>query len=161
NQLYVFDRERGTLRAISPAGLPRFQFGLSISPDQTWISSPDPQGVLTAYPVDGGEPVHLPTPDPSRLPAGGLADGSLLSFTRFEVPSRVEAFDLRTGRLSPFAVLAPNDPSGVVRITRVHVTPDGRTVLLNHRRMNGLLILLDWNGRRTLSADRVPTVARI
>src|SRR5262249_3616156 len=123
---------------------PRYQFALSISPDQAWISSPDPGGVLTAYRVDGGDPVPVPTPGARRLPAGWLADGRLLSFTRFEVPSRVESFALRTGSLSRFATVAPNDLAGVVRITGVRVTPDGRTVVVAHRRMSGVLLLLEW-----------------
>jgi hypothetical protein len=28
------------------------------------------------------------------------------------------------------------------------VTPDGRTVVLNHRRMSGTLLLLDWRKKR-------------
>jgi len=135
------------VRTISPLGLPRGQFGLSISPDQAWVSSPDPAGIVTAYPVEGGEALHLPASGPPRLPAGWLADGTLLTFTRFEVPTRVEKFDLRTGKLSSFATVAPNDLSGVIRIIRVHVTPDGRTVVIGHRRMSGVLLLLDWSGK--------------
>ena len=147
NRLYVFDTEHGTMRSLSPFGLPRYYFGLSISPDQAWISSPDSEGTLTIYPVEGGEPVHLPPAGPKRVPAGWLADGRLLTYTRFEVPSLVESFDPRTGALSPFALVAPNDLAGVVRITRVDVTPDGQTVVLNHRRMSGVLLLLDWGGK--------------
>jgi len=29
----------------------------------------------------------------------------------------------------------------------VHVTPDGRTVVIGHRRMSGVLLLLDWSGK--------------
>jgi hypothetical protein len=42
----------------------------------------------------------------------------------------------------------------------VHVTPDGRTTLLNHRRMNGVLILLDWSEKRSRGGDLALAVAR-
>jgi hypothetical protein len=156
NRLYVFDRDKGTLQTLSPPGLPRFQFNLAVSPDQRWVSSLDPEGLVSAYPVAGGEPIRVTEWGAGRLPAGWLSDGDLLSFRRFDVPSRVERFDLRTRRTSPFAIVGPSDPAGVVRITRVQVTPSGRTTVLNYRRMSGVLLTLEWDGGRSPGAAQEP-----
>jgi hypothetical protein len=43
-------------------------------------------------------------------------------------------------------MLAPADPAGVAGIIRARVTPDGQTVVFQHRRMSGVLALLDWGG---------------
>src|SRR5262249_8773162 len=144
NRLYIFDVEQGSLKAISPPGLPRFQFNLAVSPDQRWVAVPDPAGVLMAFPVDGGQPIRAEALGSGRLPAGWLADGTLLSFKRFEVPTLVGRFDLQTRKTSLLASVGPNDPAGVLRIVRAQVAPNGR-VVLNLRRMNGLLLTLDWD----------------
>jgi serine/threonine protein kinase len=159
NRLYVFDQEQARLVALSPPGLPRFQFTMGVSPDQKWVASLDPNGVVIAYPVDGGEPIRAPEWGIGRLPGGWLADGELLSFKRFDVPSRVERFDLRTRRTASFGTVAPSDPAGVVRIVGVQVTPDGRTTVVNHRRMSGVLLTLDWGEAGGSSAAEKPANA--
>ena len=80
----------------------------------------------TAYRVDGGEPVHATSWGRGLLPAGWLANGMLLAFERFRVPSEVKSLDLATGRTAPFRTFEPRDIGGVMRVVRVQVTPDGR-----------------------------------
>lgn len=148
NRLYVFDARNGTVKPLSPPGLPRFALNLGVSPDQRWVSAVDPEGIVTAYPVESGEPIHARAWGPWHLPAGWLANGTLLSYERFKVPSQVQSLDLATGRTAPFRTLEPRDIEGVMRIVRVQVTPDGRTAVLNLRRMSGSLLLLDWKQKR-------------
>jgi serine/threonine protein kinase/WD40 repeat protein len=148
NRLFVFDPQHGTLKTLSPPGLPRFTFDLAVSPDQRWVSALDPEGLIAAYPVEGGMPVRATAWGPGHLPSGWLANGTLLAAERFKVPTRVEGLDLQTGKTSPFATVRPVDLAGVVRIVRAQVTPDGRTIVLNHRRMSGALLVLDWNRKR-------------
>ena len=148
NRLYVLDARLGTVKTLSPPGLPRFTQDLAVSPDQRWVGSLDPEGLVTAYPVEGGEAIHATALGPGHLPAGWLEGGTLLAFERFKVPTRVQAFEVRTGRTVPFSSEEPRDATGVVRIVRAQVTPDGRTVVLNHRRMSGRLLLLDWQKKR-------------
>jgi hypothetical protein len=124
--------------------LPRFTLNLAISPEQRWVSALDPDGLVTAYSVDGREPVHARSWGPGHLPAGWLANGALLSYERFKVPSQLQSLDLATGRTAPFRTVEPRDIAGVMRVVRAEVTPDGRTMVLNLRRMSGSLLLLDW-----------------
>ena len=147
NRLYLFDARDRTVKPISPPGLPRFALGLRVSPDQRWVSAIDPEGLLTAYPVGGGEPVHAKSLGPGHPPAGWLANGTLLSYDR-KVPSQVQSFDLATGRTALFRKVEPREIEGVMRIVRVQITPDGRTTVLNLRRMSGSLLLLDWKQKR-------------
>ena len=148
NRLYVLDARSGTVKPLSPPGLPRFSFNLAVSPDQRWVSALDPEGLLTAYPVEGGEPVHARSLGPGHLPAGWLANGALLSYERFKVPSQVRSLDLATGRTALFRTVEPREIAGVMRIVRAQVTPDGRTTVVNLRRMSGSLLLLDWKQKR-------------
>jgi dipeptidyl aminopeptidase/acylaminoacyl peptidase len=159
NRLYVFDARSGTVKTLSPPGLPRFALNLAVSPDQRWVSALDPEGLVTAYPVEGGEAVRARSWGPGRLPAGWLANGALLSYERFKVPTQVQSLDLATGRTAQFRTVEPRDITGVMRIVRAQVTPDGRTTVLNLRRMSGSLLLLDWKQNRAPSTADEPPVA--
>jgi len=161
NRLFVLDTKLGTVKPISPPGLPRFNFELAVSPDQRWISALDPEGIVAAYPVDGGEPIRATVWGKGHLPAGWLIDGTLLAFERFKVPSRIERFDLLTRSRVPFTTVAPVDHSGVVRIIRAHVTPDMRTTVLNHRRMGGVLLMLEWDKKQAPQASDEAAVADV
>ncbi|HET9155692.1 MAG TPA: protein kinase, partial [Myxococcaceae bacterium] len=119
NRLYLFDARNRTVKPLSPPGLPRFALNAAVSPDQRWVSALDPEGVLTAYRVDGGEPVRATSWGPGLLPAGWLANGMLLAFERFRVPSEVKSLDLATGRTAPFRTFEPRDIDGVKRVVRV------------------------------------------
>jgi len=147
NACHVWTRLRG----------PRFALNLSVSPDQRWVSALDPEGLLTAYPVEGGDPVHARSLGPGHLPAGWLANGALLSYERFKVPSQVQSLDLATGRTALFRTVEPREIAGVMRIVRAQVTPDGRATVVNLRRMSGSLLLLDWKQKRAAhGGDEAP-----
>ncbi|HEY1908544.1 MAG TPA: hypothetical protein VGG91_21025 [Myxococcaceae bacterium] len=47
----------------------------------------------------------------------------------------------------------------MVRITGVRVTPDGRTVVLTHRRMSGVLPLLEWIEKPTSGDGKALSLA--
>jgi hypothetical protein len=160
NRLFVFDARTGTVKPLSPPGLPRFALNLAVSPDQRWVSAIDPEGLLTAYPVEGGAAVHAKALGPGHLPAGWLANGALLSYERFRVPSQVQSLDLATGRTALIRTVEPQDIPGVMRIVRVQVTPDGRTTVLNLRRMSGSLLLLDWKQKRSPGSGDEPAATQ-
>jgi eukaryotic-like serine/threonine-protein kinase len=145
NQVWELRLEGGALREISAenvetAGLP----SLFVSPDQHWVATSLPDGTVTAYGIEGGEPIRVLGWGTTHMVIGWLADGRLLAHDRFKVPSPVEAFDLRSRTIHPFTTLMPSDPTGVQRLARVQVTPDGRTVAFAFERSNGILNLLEW-----------------
>ena len=75
------------------------------------------------------------------------------------MPTQVQSLDLATGRTAQFRTVEPRDITGVMRIVRAQVTPDGRTTVLNLRRMSGSLLLLDWKQNRAPSTADEPPVA--
>jgi len=52
-------------------------------------------------------------------------------------------FDPRTRAVTRFGSLAPPDAAGVPRLTKVMVTPDGKTFVFHFRRRTDVLYLLD------------------
>jgi len=140
--LYVYEVESARLRALSSSPI----FGdpnVQVSPDQQHVAVGGVDEFVTVYPVAGGEPLRVTELGPVRV-AGWLEDGTLLGFERFRVPSPVRRFDPKDHSVTPFTTIAPRDPTGVTTLTRVRVTPDGKTVAFHFNRRSGLLYLFDW-----------------
>jgi hypothetical protein len=121
---------------------------VAVSPDQRWVAATPANGRLTAYSLEGGEPIRVEAWGSEHEVAGWLDDGTLLAFERFKVPSRIERFDRRSGTIRLFATMSPNDPLGVQILRRVRVTLDGRTVAFDVFRSTGTLNLLEWKPPR-------------
>ena len=102
--------------------------------------------MITAWTLDGKEAFRVEAWDSTFRLAGWLDDGSLLAFQPFEIPSRVERYDPRTGKRSLHRVVSPLDPAGVPVNIRARATPDGRTIAFQFRRMNSVLTTVDWGG---------------
>jgi dipeptidyl aminopeptidase/acylaminoacyl peptidase len=142
--LWVLEIEGAKLRQISP---PTGCFdNLAVSRDQRWVASTGPDGVVTAYPVDAGEPIRANDLGATKRIIGWLQDGSLLAFDRSSLPVRIRRFDPGSRTSSQYTTLAPADPTGVPLVLAVRVTPDGRTFAFHYRRMSGTLYVLDWGG---------------
>jgi hypothetical protein len=144
-RLYVLELEGGKLRPISPP----LEFDLlagAVSPDQRWVAFRASDGIVTAFPVDGGEPMRAVELGPGYRVIGWLPDGSLLAFEQAAVPARVRRYDPRSRTSSLFTTLAPADRAGVTRIIKARSSADGRTIAFDFRRMGGALFELDWGG---------------
>jgi hypothetical protein len=74
---------------------------------------------------------------------GWMKDQGLLAFERNVVPAPVVRFDPRTRQVTPYRTLAPLDLAGVPRLSKVLVTPDGKTFVFHFRRRTDVLYLLD------------------
>jgi len=103
-------------------------------------------GIITIFSLDGTEPIRVEPWDSSWRVVGWLADGSLVALQPYVVPSKLERFDPRTRKISPFRTITPLDPAGVPGIIRARLTPDGRTIAFQLRRMSAMLTVLDWGG---------------
>src|SRR5262249_6618958 len=139
--LFVYDLKTGETHAASPEGAAD---AVVVSVDGQRLAASGPDGTLTAYALDGTEAFRVDSWGSDLRVAGWLEDGSLLAFQPFELPSRLERYDPRTRKTSLVRTLAPIDPAGVAGIIRVRVTADGRTIVLQHRRMSSVLTVLDW-----------------
>jgi hypothetical protein len=141
-RLYVLNLEGPTLRPISPPlGA---DILVEVSPDEKWVAATGADGILTAYPVEGGEPERATELGPTHRLVGWLKDGSLLAVERYALPAPVRRLDRRSRAISHFATLTPADRTGVVTINSVRVTPDGRTFAFTYVRMSSALFVLDW-----------------
>jgi tRNA A-37 threonylcarbamoyl transferase component Bud32 len=143
-RLYVYDTKTGSCQPISPEGVGGD--GFAVSWDQRRVAATNPEGIVTAYALDGTEAFRVPAWGTDFKVVGWLRDGSLLAFQPYQLPSRLERYDPRTGKVTLFRMLAPAVPAGVAGIIRARVTPDGQTVVFQYRRMNGVLALIDWGG---------------
>jgi dipeptidyl aminopeptidase/acylaminoacyl peptidase len=147
NQVWVLNLKGGPPRPISPEGIGPYS-SVAVSPDQRWVAATRLDGMITAYSVEGAEAIRVEAWGPTHYVVGWLADGTLLAYERFKVPSRVERFDPRSGTIRPFTTLAPTDAAGVQFLRRVKVTPDGRTLAFDDYRTTGTLNLLEWKPPR-------------
>ena len=137
----MLDLETGASRPISPPLTTLFRMVTSL--DQRWVAR-DLDGTPTLFPVEGGTPDRLTELGPKYEVIGWLKDGTLLLNERNALPSQVVRFDLRTRQVSPYGVLAPGDLTGVPRVTKAMVTPDGKTFAFHFRRRSDTLFLLDF-----------------
>ncbi|HZW88862.1 MAG TPA: protein kinase family protein, partial [Myxococcaceae bacterium] len=140
--LFLYDMNTGDCRPISPD--PVANLSVFVSFDQRHVAVSDTEGNIKAYALDGSVTFRVPAWTDNFQLAGWLQDGSLLAFDRTAVPARVERYDPRTGAVTLFTTLGPSDAAGVTGIGRAAVTPDGRTIAYQLRRMSGVLSVLDW-----------------
>ena len=141
SRVFVLDMQSGEIRPISPELAPTFR--MAISPDQRFVATADLDGTPVIFPVEGGAPDRMTELGPRFDVVGWLKDQTLLAFERNTLPTRVVRFDPRTRGVTAVRTLAPADVAGVPRLTKVVVTPDGKTFAFHFRRRTDVLYLLD------------------
>jgi hypothetical protein len=141
SRIFELELGRSELRPISPEINPGYS--VAVSPDQRWVVAVEGDGTPTLFPVDGGAPQPIRELGPRYQTIGWLKDGTLLVFERNALPAAVLRFDLHTRAVTPYRTLAPPDVAGVPRLTKVMVTPDGKTFAFHFRRRTDVLYLLD------------------
>jgi serine/threonine protein kinase len=83
---------------------------------------------LRLYPIQGGEPIAIPSKDGELITiAGASDDGQTLFLTKEGIPSTIFRFDVKTGRKELMMQLAPVDRAGVMGGMTVQMTPDGKS----------------------------------
>jgi eukaryotic-like serine/threonine-protein kinase len=128
-RLYIIDETGKAPRAISDSGRPD---EFVVSPDgreialKEFIALNDTAGGLRLFRVDGG---------PSRAVEGLVLGDHLLAWSedgrsllvfRDGIPTRIERFELATGRKELWKTLAPPDAAGAYYVGPVLVTRNGR-----------------------------------
>jgi hypothetical protein len=139
-RLYVQDLRGSPPKPCTPEG-----FGIGpISPDGKHIASADSDGKKFLFPVDGGEPEAIPALAVGEELIGWSKDGLALFVTRpGEIPAVVERFVLATAKRVPFARIEPPDRVGIVAITSIQVTPDGKSYAYRYHRVLSDLYLVE------------------
>jgi Tol biopolymer transport system component len=123
--LYVLDLPSGKPRAISSKGL---GFGgRPVSPDGLWVVAyGEWTDDLFLLPTSGGEPRTVPGTKDLDLICWSADGKSLLAFETGSIPARVVRVEIATGRREPWKTLAPPELAGLIEISPVLTTPDGK-----------------------------------
>ena len=58
------------------------------------------------------------------------------------MPARVDLCDVATGARRPWKVIVPPDPAGVLAISPILITPDGKSYAYSYRRLLDDLFLV-------------------
>ena len=114
--------------------------------------TPDGKSVLAVseggwflYPVDGGDPRHVPGLDFGEGPVGWSESGRTVYVRReHDGPTaEIQALDIATGRRRPWKTLAVADPSGVEKIFPIIVAEDEKSYCYSYDRMLSTLHLVE------------------
>ena len=115
-----------------------------VSSDGKQAFATGPDGKLTVYPVEGGEPRVVPGTSKDDIAIRWTADGqALYVLSRAALPARVERVDVATGTRQPWLELAPPDPAGVQSLGPVHMSADGKAYVYSYRRKLDQLYVVD------------------
>ena len=130
DRLWVLPIDDGEPKAVSPEGVGTW---LVVSPDGKLAVAPDAQGVLAAYPIDGGAPRAVAGAERGEVPIGFRKDGAAVFVYRpGERPGEIRVIDLASGRKTPWRPLPQPDPAGAGTIIAAHVSPDGQSYAWNY-----------------------------
>jgi Tol biopolymer transport system component len=120
-------------RAVTPEGM---LDGAAFSPDGRFIAASGPDGRPFLYPVAGGDPKPIRGLETGETPVQWSADGESLYAARFgEAPLPIIRLNLATGRKETWKEILPADRTGLIRIERFTITPDGRSYAYSFSRV--------------------------
>ena len=140
SRLYVVDLTGRIIRSIGPEGT--FYQTNAVSPDGARIAALDAEQRLTVYRVADGAATLVPGVGGNERPLGWSTDGSELFVLTAGLPSKVSRVNVTTGARIPWRDLMPSDPTGVVRVFPVLVTPDGRSYAYTYGRFLSTLYVV-------------------
>jgi hypothetical protein len=142
-RLYVKPLDGGAPRAFSPEGVTAYQCAL-LSPDGKEAFATAPDGRLSLYPVEGGEPRPVPGTSPNDIPMQWTRDGrGIFVQSQTSLPARVERVDAVTGERELVIELTPPDPAGVLVIGPIYLALDGEAYVYSYKRLLGQLYVLE------------------
>jgi Tol biopolymer transport system component len=140
-RLYQMGFDGSPPRPLTPEGMgPE----AALSPDGKELAVSDDLGRLWLQPTRGGEPQRLASVPQGTQPAGFSADGLYLNLVRFESEgrlARVTRLDLTADKETLLREISL--PDLTARLSRVAVTPDGKSVAYSFVRELSSLYLLE------------------
>lgn len=127
-RLYLQDFEGGAPpRAIGGDGVSAVYGAIAVSPDGVLAAAPGREDRIWLYRLDGAAPTPLPGAEPREVPIRFSPDGRFVYvFQPRDLPTWIVRIDRTTGARERWKEIQPPDPAGVLGITRVRMTPDGR-----------------------------------
>ncbi|MFI5183905.1 MAG: protein kinase [Vicinamibacteria bacterium] len=147
SRLFVWDIQMSAPpRPLSPDG----SFGAPVvAPDGRSVAVTSASG-LSLCPADGGAARSVRGGSPNDAPLRWSADGRWLfvrrgsRLPRGHGPSTwIDRIEIPTGTRLPWRELTPADPTGVLDVESVHITPDGNSYAYSLASSNGSLYLAE------------------
>jgi Tol biopolymer transport system component len=141
---YLVELDSGAVRAVTPEGTAAF----ALSADGARILATGADGAWALYPIAGGPPVPVPAMRAGDWPVRfALDDGTLYLFRRHELPARIERLDVRAAAAGApgrevWRELVPADPAGVIGVSEVAMSPDGKAFAYSLNRMLSTLYVV-------------------
>ncbi len=131
-------------RAITPENVS----GTQITPDGRYVLGRDSDRKFHLYPVSGGAPLPVPALKFGDVPTRFTADGRALFVASFgKVPAMLYKVDLTTGGRTLSREAMPADPSGLINVGPIFVTPDGATTVYSYTRLLSDLYVIESPSR--------------
>jgi predicted Ser/Thr protein kinase len=131
-RLYVESPEENKPRAISPEGV---NPPVVLSTKGDLVAGVGPDHKVYLYPIAGGQPTPVSGTLPDEAPTGWSADDRSLYVFRFgEIPAKVFALELSTGKRTLWKQLEPADSAGIDTIRGITITPDAKAYIYGYIR---------------------------
>jgi dipeptidyl aminopeptidase/acylaminoacyl peptidase len=137
-RIFVVPLEGGKPRPVTPERSRAIALNAgagAISPDGSRFIVRSPDGNPTMFFLDGRPAIAVPGIGVDDALTGWAADGRGVYVQRSGAPAaRIERLDLATGRAEPWLTILPPDPSGIIRISSVFVSPDEKSYVYAYSR---------------------------
>jgi WD40 repeat protein len=141
-QLWVRPIEGGTAVPISPEGI-AFTARAVPSPDGRFVLALGSDSRPTLFPVDSGKPETVKGSDAKDYPLAWSSDGrSIYVFNRVSNPCRVYLLDLETGERRLWKELSPPQAAGLVLVSYVIPSRDGKSYVYSFTKILSTLELI-------------------
>jgi hypothetical protein len=141
-RIYAHDLKSGAFRPVTPEGI---GYLLPPTPDGRFVPSTDPEGRAMLYSLDGASgPAPIQGLEPGDVPLRWSRDGRFLFVRRRgALPVRVQRLDLTTKRSEPWRDIAPEDRAGILGISAVSFSEDGKAYTYTYHRLLSELYLVE------------------
>jgi len=142
SRLYLQDLAGGKPRPFTPEGY-RANGPKALSPDGRSIVVIGPERRVYLYPLEGGEPTHLPALTFQNTAVGWSPDARALYFSSRGIPLKVHRMDLASGADEVVKELMPSDRAGVESVGPVLLLPDQKSYVFGYVRILSDLHVVD------------------
>lgn len=119
-----------------PTGPEGIGFAFAVSPQGDEVAAIDARRTLIRIPLAGTSPAQpIAGAEPEDIPISWSSQGSLFVYRIGELPAQVVKIDLKTGKRTAWKTFMPADPSGIVAIGPIVITPDEKSYAYTFHRV--------------------------
>jgi eukaryotic-like serine/threonine-protein kinase len=130
----------GKTRVLTPEGVT----GTVVTADSKYLLTIDGRRKRMLYPLEGGEPKPFPTKlEDNDAIMRFEPDGKSMLVAQRGVPARIFRVSLDAGRREEIRQITPPDPAGVLTVTAIHFSADGKSYAYSYFRVLSDLWVVD------------------